>query len=359
MSRQAPSTISAPSGRHAFAVRPTLPILLLLCFPDLLAGQATDLRLPSLPWGTPEDVVTERLEARGFHFAGEPEDGTLLFDRANLLGREAGIITRSVRGRLVKLIALMEPESPNDPERELRELADTLTRFYGPPTRRPAKGIALESRGGSSDPRAARDDRLRVLWLEWDELGRPYGARLTIDPERRLRLDLESAAWAEAAAGRELEAGAGYRMLVRSSDVAYRWAGLEFSTRLIGGTRGPLQVRSRVTNVREHRTGGLRVPSCIPWIRIYRDGELVYDRGSDHEPCGGPERLVDLAPSESETHRWSVPLGELLAPDRKEATLEVFVFLPRANHPSQPPRAASEIRVGEVVVSRMVLSPER
>lgn len=356
MSRQAPSTISALSGRHAFAVLSTLPILLLLSVPDLLAGQATNLRLPSLPWGTPEDVVTERLEARGFHFAGEPEDGTLLFDRADLLGREAGIIVRTLRGRLVKLVALMEPESPSDPEREFEALVATLKRFYGAPTRRSARGVALGSRAGPSDPRAARDDRLRVLWLERDELGRPYGARLTIDPERRLRLDLESAAWAEAAAGRELEAGPGYRMLVRSSEAAYRWAGLEFSTRLLGGTRGPLQVRSRVTNVREHRTGSLRIPWCIPWIRIYRDGELVYDRGSDDEPCFGPERIVDLAPRESEPHHWSVPLGKFLPPNRQEATLEVFVFLPRANHPSQPPRAASEIRVGEVVVNRTVRS---
>lgn len=310
----------------------SLLLLLLLALPDLLAGQTTNLRLPSLPWGTPEEVVRERLEARGFHFAGEPEDGTLLFDRGDLLGHRAGIIARTFRGQLVKVVVLMEPESPAAPEREFGKLRETLAPLYGTPAPSPA---------GATPPQA--------LWLERDRLGRPYGARLTIDPEDRLRLDLESALWPRAANARS--AGAGHRTLVRSFDPVHRWAALEFTTRMLGGTRAPLRIRARVTNVSTHRTTGLRVPVCLPWVRIYREGRLVYDRG-EVDACGGPERLVDLTSRESETHELSVPVGEFLPADRHEVTLEVFVYLPPADHPGVPPRAAREIRVGEVVVSR-------
>lgn len=355
MSRHPHLITSATSRPDAPEILRSLLFLLLLplFLPHHLAGQTTNLRLPSLPWGTPEDVVRKRLEERGFHFAGEPDAGSLLFDRSELLGHDAGIVARIWRGCLVKVVALMEPESPGDPERKFAELLATLTRFYGAPARSSARKLDLESRDGSSDPRTGRGAPPRALWLERDELGRPYGARLTLDREGRFRLDLESADWPDAAADRALEAGPGYRTLVRSSEAAYRWAELQFTTRLLGGTRGPLQVRSRVTNVREHPTGGLRVPACIPWIKIYRDGALVYDRRNEDSSCGGLERIVDLAPLESETHDWSVPVGELLPPHRHEATLEVFVFLPSANHPALPPRAASEIRVGEVAVSRV------
>lgn len=208
--------------------------------------------------------MRQRLEARGFRFAGEQVDGTLLFDRADLLGHEAGIIARTFRGRLVKVAVLMEPENPAHREREFEALLETLSRFYGAPSRRaPAEGGGPEPRPATSEAIAAADAPTpRALWLHQDGAGRPYGAELRVDREGRFRLDLESAAWADVGRGRGAEDSRSYRTLVRSSDAVHRWADLEFAARLLGGTRGPLRIRSRITNLRERRTLGLRLPAC-------------------------------------------------------------------------------------------------
>lgn len=148
---------------------------------------ARTLGVPGLPWGTAAGEVRDRLVDRGFQTAGSDPNGSLLFNGHDFLGRNAGLIARLDEGRLVKLVAFMEPQDPSRGVRtDFREVRATLREFYGAPAH------------------TAEDPKPRATWKRWSP-GGLHAARLTVTSEGNLRLDLESPAWKR----RYLEARAG------------------------------------------------------------------------------------------------------------------------------------------------------
>lgn len=124
------------------------------------------------------------------------------------------------------------------------------------------------------------------------------------------------------------------------------WDRLTFEVTLLPSGTGSLVVRGTVTD----RAGAPRVayvPACFPWIRLYDERGLAYDRDED-ERCDGPDRSLDLAPSASESWRLSVPASHVDRTGPEPRTYRVELYVPPAHHPDAPPRAAREIPVGRV-----------
>lgn len=138
---------------------------------------ARTLGVPGLPWGASARAVRDRLTGVGFRPAGSDPNGSLLFNGHDFLGRNAGLIARLDGGRLVKLVALMEPlDASRDLRTDFREVRETLRELYGEPAR------------------AGEEPRLYATWERWSTSGL-HAARLAITSEGNLRLDLEPPSW--------------------------------------------------------------------------------------------------------------------------------------------------------------------
>lgn len=127
---------------------------------------------------------------------------------------------------------------------------------------------------------------------------------------------------------------------------AVSWDRLRLQAEILPSGTGALAVRGTVTD----ETGVARVaylPACFPWIRLYDERGLAYDRDED-EGCDGPDRTVDLAPYGSESWRLEIPHSRVARTRSEPRTYRVELYLPPAHHPGAPPRAAREIPVGNV-----------
>lgn len=149
-------------------------------------ADATQLRLPGLPWGATTPEVTAALVERGFRFAGRNAVGDLRFDAGELLGHDASLLARMHRDHLVKVVAFLEPEEPLRASSELDSIEEILRRFYGPPSE-------------EQEPTANR-----VVWLNQRPDGRPFGVLLRTTQRRVYRLDLESPSWPDVFFEREM-----------------------------------------------------------------------------------------------------------------------------------------------------------
>lgn len=137
---------------------------------------ARTLGLPGLPWrSSPEDVRARLLDA-GFQVAGSDPNGSLLFNGHDFLGRNAGLIARIDGNRLVKVVALMEPNHPAEPHREFQDVRERLEQFYGPALTDTSK------------------ERIRVRWRRAGP-GGFYRALLRLTEDGTLRVDFETPMW--------------------------------------------------------------------------------------------------------------------------------------------------------------------
>ena len=134
------------------------------------------LGLPNLPWGSSGSVVSKRFLREGFREAGSDPNGSLLFNGHDFLGRNAGLIARVHDGRLVKIVALMEPNDGRELRSEFRAVRKRLVGIYGPPA---------SSREGPG---------LRALWRQTSPAG-VHQAELRATDDGLLRLDLEPPVW--------------------------------------------------------------------------------------------------------------------------------------------------------------------
>lgn len=105
----------------------------LLVLPLLLACTATtaraqDLMFQNIPWGTPADSVSARIEALGYTYRGLQDAGDCTFDRAD----GTNVIATMRAGRLVG-IAVNHPNQGAAMEARYRMLADSLQAVLGPP----------------------------------------------------------------------------------------------------------------------------------------------------------------------------------------------------------------------------------
>ena len=90
------------------------------------------------------------------------------------------------------------------------------------------------------------------------------------------------------------------------------------------------------------------LPFCVIRMRLYRDGEPVWDQGADGG-CGGI-RQVRLAPGEQADFWSSATADEVLTPGTEAGTFLVRVYLPASQRPGLP-RAEMELTLGEITLT--------
>lgn len=160
--------------------------------PETPILDATELRLPRLPWGISTPEVTAALVERGFRFAGRSAAGDLRFNGGELLGHDASLIARMHHDRLVKVVAFLEPGNSERTRSELDSIVRTLQRFYGPPS------IEIDS-----DNREARPEAIQLAWLRRRPNGRPFGVLIRTTQGPTYRIDLESPRWPDVYSNRK------------------------------------------------------------------------------------------------------------------------------------------------------------
>lgn len=136
-------------------------------------------------------------------------------------------------------------------------------------------------------------------------------------------------------------------------DRSVEWAGLRFHYELEPHRTDRIALTATVTNTTD-RTVALRLPWCLAWLQVYRDGRLIWDRG-DVEGCGEMVRFVDLAPGESERERHAVHARDLPGMGTEPSAVEIRAYFPTHHVPWLPPRAARDVRFGSVALA--VASP--
>lgn len=124
------------------------------------------------------------------------------------------------------------------------------------------------------------------------------------------------------------------------------WAGLEIRWELVPSPADRIRVRAVVGN-RGERHVRRELPTCVARVRLYRAGELAWDRASE-DACGGIRR-VDLGPGEEAEFWWSAAAAEILGDDMPAGDYLVRVYLPPGRRPG-PPRAEMELTLGEITL---------
>lgn len=125
------------------------------------------------------------------------------------------------------------------------------------------------------------------------------------------------------------------------------WAGLELTWELVRSPPDRVRVRAVVSNGGERHVER-ELPYCVIRIRLYREGRLAWDQGSDGA-CAGI-RSIRLPPGADAAYRSSVTAGEVLGPDVPPGDFLVRVHLPGSRRPG-PPRAEMELTLGQITLT--------
>lgn len=125
------------------------------------------------------------------------------------------------------------------------------------------------------------------------------------------------------------------------------WAGLRIGWELLPSPPDRIRVHAVVAN-RSSRFVARELPYCVIRVRLYREGELIWDQGAG-EACFGLRR-VRLSPGEEADFRSTVTAGEVLGPHTRPGDFVVRVHLPSSRRPGLPPRAEMELTLGETTL---------
>jgi hypothetical protein len=132
-------------------------------------------------------------------------------------------------------------------------------------------------------------------------------------------------------------------------DRSVEWAGLRFDYALEPHRTDRIVLTATVTNTTD-RSIALRLPWCLAWLQVYRDGRRMWDRG-EVEDCDEMVRFVDLEPGESERDRHAVHARDLPGMGTGPSAVEIRAYFPTHHVPWLPPRAARDVRFGSVAVA--------
>lgn len=124
------------------------------------------------------------------------------------------------------------------------------------------------------------------------------------------------------------------------------WAGLEITWSLVSSPPDRIRVHAVVAN-RQARPVERELPHCVIRVRLYRDGDRVWDQGAGGG-CRGI-RIVRLVAGEEADFWSSVTADEVLGPGLPPGDLVVRVHLPARQRPGLP-RAAMELTLGQVTL---------
>lgn len=127
------------------------------------------------------------------------------------------------------------------------------------------------------------------------------------------------------------------------------WAGFRLSTEILPSPPDRLRARAVIRNT-TRRFLSARLPGCLPWLRAYRDGLLVWDQWRD-SGCETALRLVELPPDGEETKLVVLPAAEILGDSLPDGVYQLTAFIPRAWTPG-PPRPEMELLLSRVRLAR-------